>query len=451
MLWSKSGQISTKNSKKSVKTELKLNQTVQKLKNPKIIADFSIDYPSGRAPRVRFRDPETGRLNNNLKISIFELNRLLSQPLPEISTKNHCEWVVNFAIREGLREKLFSKEKGKKLESILLKNFINTYWDYDNSPYLKKERELRGKEKGRTYCQKAQRTFINNCLPILDEDLRIDEFTPQMMEKIQLSMKENGKSNKTINEATSSIKIPLQEAFRNGIIPENVGEKIRLVKSSTKQKRGILTEEETVKLLTYLKESTTPGTPGRKLYLIVSLAYYGGMRIGEIIALNVDSLPKELLSQGERIPLHISSSYNEREKRVKCTKNGEERDSFPIPSEIINELIGYHPTNKSGFLFTSPRDPEKPWRPTEVSKVYSPTVEKVLGITSKEREERGIVFHSLRHETATLMIANGVDINLVQKGMGHKTREMTEHYSDHETEEGKKRFNKETEGVIKYI
>ena len=449
MLWSKSGQNSTTNSKNRQKTELKLNQRVQKLKNPKIITDFSIDYPSGRAPRVRFRDPETGRLNNNLKISIFELNRLLSQPLPEISTKNHCEWIVNFAIREGLREKLFSKDKGKKLESILLKDFINTYWDYDNSPYLKKERELRGKERGIRYCQKAQRTFINNCLPVIGEGVKLDEFTPQMMEKIQFSMKENGKANKTINEATSAIKIPLQEAFRDGIIPENVGEKIRLVKSSTKQKRGILTEEETVKLLTYLKESTTPGTPGRKLYLIVSLAYYGGMRIGEIIALKADKLPKEKLSQGERIPLHIDSSYNETEKRVKCTKNGEERDSFPIPSEIINELIEYHPTNESGFLFTSPRDPEKPWRPTEVSKAYSPTIEKVLGISKEERKDRGLCFHSLRHETATIMIAKGVDINLVQKGMGHKTREMTEHYSDHETEEGKKRFLEATKDVIK--
>ena len=433
---------------------LRIEQNNRQLQTPTKFTEFFIDYPKNgiqgkkkRNPIVHYRDPKRRIFLDTGRISVVSLNKLLSTPLNTISTTSDCEMVALLGIQQGLRDKLFSREreKGKKLETVLLKDFILKYWDFDNSPYLKRDTELRGKSKGETYCKKAQRTFINNCLPIIGEDLRIDEFTPQLMEKIQLSMKENGKSNKTINEATSSIKIALGEAFRSGIISENIGDRIRLVKNSIKKERGILTEEEARKLLTYLKESTTPGTPGRKLYLITAIAYYGGLRAGEILSLKADSL------RVEKNIIHVATSYNEREKRIKSTKNGEERESFPLPSQLMEELVEYSKLNEGGFLFPSPWDSERPWRETELSKAFSPTVETALGISKKEREERGIVFHSLRHGTATMMIAKGVDISLVKEGMGHKTRAMTEHYSKHETEEGTNRFIKATEGKIEYI
>ena len=45
------------------------------------INDYYIDYPKNRSPRVRFRDPKTGKFLNNIRISIYELNSLLSSPI----------------------------------------------------------------------------------------------------------------------------------------------------------------------------------------------------------------------------------------------------------------------------------------------------------------------------------------------------------------------------------
>ncbi len=399
--------------------------------------DYFIQYPKNRGPIIHYRDPQTRKYDTSKgRISVASLNKLLKNPLRTISTEAEYNIVAYMGMNEGIREKLF--EKGGKIKTPLLKDFIMEYWDYEKSPYLKKERELRGHEKGPSYCKKAQRDFQNHCLSILG-DIRIDEFTPRMMEDIQLSMREKEYSSKMINEITSSIKIPLTEAFKSGIVKENIGEKIRLVKNSTKRKRDILTTEETKIVMAYLKEG-----PDRKLYLMAALALYGAMRVGEIAALKAEALDVSYNI------VRIEVSYNEKEKRIKSTKNGEARNSFPIPPEVMEEVIEFSKLNEGSFIFPSPRDSSKPWRPTEVSKAFSPTLEKALGITKEEREERGLAFHSLRHEACTRMIENGVDINLVQKGMGHKTRAMTEHYSNHETEEGKKKFIEATKGIIQY-
>ncbi|MGD0728322.1 MAG: tyrosine-type recombinase/integrase [Spirochaetia bacterium] len=52
-----------------------------------------------------------------------------------------------------------------------------------------------------------------------------------------------------------------------------------------------------------------------------------------------------------------------------------------------------------------------------------------MGITAEEREERRITFHSHRHFLDTLLRTARVPDPLVQRVTGHRTQEMTKHYS----------------------
>lgn len=425
-MWSKSGQNKT-------------------LKNPAKFKDFSIDYPEGRSPRVRFRDPKSGKILNNIKISIFELNKLLSSPLNRIETESDCELIASLGIREGIREKLCSKErkKGEKIESIRLKDFVLQYWDYENSPYLKKERELRGKEKSPDYCKKHIGSYITHCDSILG-DIRIDEFTPRLMEDIQLSMKESGKANKTIQQATDTIRIPLKEAYREGIIKDNVADRISFKCSSNPKERGILTEDESKRLLKHLRDTTLPLTWDRWRYLAFSIGYYTGMREGEILALKAEDLDTT------NNIINVNHSYQFDEKRLKCPKNGDKRYTMPIPPELMKELVEHASLNEGGFIFFGQHDRNKPINGKSVTKTLY-TALKAIGITDEERRKRNIVFHSIRHYVATKLIDEGLSLENVEKALGHKTIAMTKHYSNHETEEGKKKFIEATKGKIQYI
>lgn len=427
-MWSKSGQ---KN---------------KQLKNPTRFNDFSIDYPEGRSPRIRFRDPKSGKFLNNIRISVYELNKLLSSPLNRIETESDCELIASLGVREGIREKLCSKErkKGKKIEAIRLRDFVLQYWDYENSPYLKKERELQGREKSPNYCKKHIGSYNTHCDSILG-DIRIDEFTPRLMEDIQLSMKESGKANKTIQQATDTIRIPLKEAYREGLIKDNVADRISFKGSSNPRERGILTDDESKRLIEHLRDTTRPLTWDRWRYLAFSIGYYTAMREGEILALKAEDL-----DTANNI-INVNHSYQSDEKRLKCPKNGEKRYTMPIPPELMKELAEHSKLNEGGFIFSGQHDRTKPINGKSITKTLY-TALKAIGITDEERRKRNLVFHSItRHYVATKLIDEGVSIETVQKALGHKTIAMTKHYSNHETEEGKKKFIEATKGKIQYI
>ena len=57
-----------------------------------------------------------------------------------------------------------------------------------------------------------------------------------------------------------------------------------------------------------------------------------------------------------------------------------------------------------------------------------------IGINKKERKGRNIVFHSLRHFCATILVQRA-DLQLVMSILGHRTEKMSEHYSAHECQE----------------
>lgn len=109
------------------------------------------------------------------------------------------------------------------------------------------------------------------------------------------------------------------------------------------------------------------------------------------------------------------------------TKNSSSRRSFKIPPELIPLLREYHVWQQerrlrmgdrwedSGRIFTTITG--APMRPDTLSSTFHRWIEK--------SDLPPVHLHSLRHTNATLLIANGTNIQTVSKRLGHSTSSTT--------------------------
>ena len=396
-------------------------------------------------PYIYFKDPITKVKLCNARFSVNKLNQLIKHPVDEI-TEDSISYIGFSIIQEGLLPKLLEsktkKNLRKKKEEPLFSDYILNFWDYENSWYFKRERELKGRNLTESYSKNQGKSFENHCLSLIPEGLKLKDFTVELMETIQFDMREKGLAGRTINEATNSIKKALGEAYKHGDIDIDIASKLTGVKNNTKQ-RGILTEEEGEKLLKYLKTSTTPNTFERWKYLICAIGYYTGMRVGEIEALKDEDLDIE------KNLIHVRHNWSN-VSGLKTTKNGKTRKTFPISPILMKEIREYSKLNKDKiFIFSAKKSNEKPISRNEIDKVFNNALNSI-GISEEKRKERVIVFHSLRHGFVSNALASGVSFDNVEKGVGHLTKSMTEHYT-HETEKAQENYIKATEQSIKYI
>lgn len=396
-------------------------------------------------PYIYFKDPITKVKLCNARFSVNKLNQLIKHSVDEI-TEDSISYIGFSIIQEGLLPKLLEsktkKNLRKKKEEPLFSEYILNFWDYENSWYFKRERELKGRNLTESYSKNQGKSFENHCLSLIPKGLKLKDFTVELMETIQFDMREKGLAGRTINEATNSIKKALGEAYKHGDIDIDIASKLTGVKNDTKQ-RGILTEEEGKKLLKYLKTSTTPNTFERWKYLICAIGYYTGMRVGEIEALKDEDLDIE------KNLIHVRHNWSN-VSGLKTTKNGKTRKTFPISPILMKEIREYSKLNKDKtFIFSAKKSNEKPISRNEIDKVFNNALNSI-GISEEKRKERVIVFHSLRHGFVSNALASGVSFDNVEKGVGHLTKSMTEHYT-HETEKSQENYIKATEQSIKYI
>lgn len=400
-------------------------------------------------PYIWFKDPVTKTRLSRGRFSVEELNQLISHPVERID-ESSIHYIGFSIIQEGLLTKLLEpkakkqpvKEKEVKKEDSLFDEFILNFWDYQNSWYIQRQEYIKGKKPTEMYCNHQLRSYINHCQKYIPKGLKLKEFTVDLMESIQIGMRKEGFSGKTINEATNSISKPLREAYNKGYLKDDIGNKISVVYSDTKE-RGILTEEEGENLLKHLKNTTTPNTFDRWKYLVCAVAYYTGMRQGEILALQ-----KEDLDTKTNI-ICVNHSWN-RKAKLKTPKNGHTRKTFPISPILMNELVEYSEMNsKSSFVFPAKVKENQPIKVCRINEVFNKALNDI-GISEDERKERNIVFHSLRHGFVSLAKSNGISDELVQKGAGHLTKAMTDHYT-HETEKAEEKYIEATKQAIKYV
>jgi integrase len=147
---------------------------------------------------------------------------------------------------------------------------------------------------------------------------------------------------------------------------------------------------------------------------VVYLAAYGGLRAGEIEALQVSRL--NLLAG----TVEVVESLTEVGGRLSVgpTKTGRRR-VVPLPRflcELLGEHVGRYPS-EAGFVFTAAEGGPIRHR-NFMARHYKPAVV-AAGLPTDVR------FHDLRHTCAALLIANGRHMEEIKEHLGHSSIRVT--------------------------
>jgi integrase len=146
--------------------------------------------------------------------------------------------------------------------------------------------------------------------------------------------------------------------------------------------------------------------------LAVLFAGYTGVRFGELAALRVGRL--DLL---RRRALIAESATEIKGGVVFSTPKSHQARSVPIPRFLVDDLSA-HVAGKgpSEFVFGSPRGAVL--RVRNFRRLAFDRAASAIGLD-------GLHPHELRHTAASLAIASGADVKVVQQMLGHKSATMT--------------------------
>lgn len=311
------------------------------------------------------------------------------------------------------RKFIVSAVRPKTKESMLVSDFLSTFWNYEKSPYVKSQ-AAEGKIISVSYCETCRARIKNYWMPALESKL-IGEITADDLKAVLSGENVRSLAPKTINGIISAIAIPMKWAHAEGYTENVCYEGLRRKKAKSKE-RKVLTMEEAGKLFACTEWGSESARLANKI------AMHTGMRAGEIAALRV----KDLRDDG----IHVGSSWC-RYIGMKSCKNGEERDiPIPISDELRRELAEQARTNpfydgEDSFIFYG-KDPRKPTTTKSWGKFLKRALAK-LGYANPEE----ICFHSWRHFFCSRMLDIIPDRRVVMALSGHKTAAMLEHYGKH--------------------
>lgn len=313
-------------------------------------------------------------------------------------------------------------------QSKPIEDFLEEFWNYDKSHYVR-EKKLRGQSIHRDYCVALMTRLRTYWYPLL-EGKSVGEITRDDIYQIFTHDSVSKLVPKTINSIVSAITIPMKWAYFHGLTNNNCYDGI-LKCSAKSKKREVLTLEQALSVFCTEWENDTAR-------LANMLAFYTGMRQGEIAALRMEDIGTD------RIYIrHFCSKY----EGLKETKTNECRE-IKIPSQLRDMLLmqanmNPHGEGIKGFVFYG-LNPEHPTDPKNWLKYLHRALKNIGYSNPKE-----ICFHAWRHLWCSRVCDLISDKRVVMTGSGHKTEFMLDHCAEHlETEHALETLEKAQEQIF---
>ena len=296
-------------------------------------------------------------------------------------------------------------------KSIPLLAFLEAFWNYETSPYIR-EKLLKGQTIHKEYCDAHISRIKKYWTPLL-KDKTVGELTRDDVNCIFSDSAVAKLAPKTINNIVSSLTIPMKYAYLNKFTVNNCYDGIIKVAKKTK-KRDVLTMEQALELF------TTGTWENDTAKLANMLAFYTGMRQGEIAALRVMDIGLDRI--------YIRHSWSKYEG-LKETKTDECREIL-IPPLLREDLLNqarFNPHNEGlkNFIFFG----LKPSQPTDPGN-WRKYLHRALASIGYP-DPKSICFHAWRHLWCSRVSDIETDKRVVMAGSGHKTEFMLDHYAEH--------------------
>lgn len=289
-----------------------------------------------------------------------------------------------------------AKRKTEEAAKAAKEREKQTFGEVFHEHYMPNQRQNKGKES----CDKEEGFFRNWMTGILD-DLPLKDISGFTLERLKKKMQDAGKSPKTINYCLGTVRQVFNFATRHGLYQGT--NPVSLVKKPKADNRRMrfLSKTEADMLLDALAERST------ELRDIAMLSLHCGLRAGEIFSLRWGDVDLE------RNMLMLTD-----------TKNGETRAAFL--TEATREMLECRERGAKDELVFPDRRNGRQRR--EISNVFQEVADKLFNEGVEDRRFR-VVFHTLRHSFASLLVENGVPIFAVKELLGHKTLAMATRYS----------------------
>ena len=324
------------------------------------------------------------------------------------TSKGAARTYVDQLIREGR----FSTNKDKTFGE-----YSDGWWIWEKCIYIKTTLATGGNI-SRDYADIARGYLRKHIIPTFNK-MKLTEIQARHIEEWRMKLLEDrGLSAKTVNNVYAVLRKMLNEAERLDYIQANPTRKIKPLHEKSTEK-SFLTIPEIKKLFNEdLWDNNT--------YFIVNiLAAFTGIRLGEAVALHSEQVYENYIS--------IIYSYS-RKYGLKETKTKDKRH-IPIPSMTSDYLQELKKSIPRGFIFSSNGGVTPVYYRSVTDGLYKALAK--IGISDEERRRRNITFHSWRHFFNSFLRSRGIADNKIQKLTGHKTQEMTEHYTHFQPEDFK--------------
>ena len=299
-------------------------------------------------------------------------------------------------------------------------------------------------------------------------NMKVSKITALHIQSVVNSMSERGLSPGTVRRDFAVLSGILQKAYKWGIVEENVARRCELPKYKKKPIRFWNSDQARTFLkaltLTYHHECKGQerllGSSG-KVYTVrkydreytiarvwrefFSLELHTGMRRGELCGLRWCDVDFE----NKTVSINQVISKRAKGVIVKEPKTESSARTISVSADVINSLRSWKKEQMAdsmkfgnlwegkrgeeydqNYVFTSPDYPGRPLYPDSVGNKFH-------AIIREYNEQYGgdlpdINFHGVRHTSATLLIAEGVDVVEVSHRLGHSRTSTTEDVYAHQ-------------------
>lgn len=214
-----------------------------------------------------------------------------------------------------------------------------------------------------------------------------------------------GKSASTISRSLASIRSFYQYLLNNGIVKEDPTVELHAPKQE-KKLPNILTPKE-VEIL--LNQPSTDNSKGIRDRAMLELLYAAGVRVSELIALNIDDINLEM-------------GY------INCSKDAVSERVIPIGKMAVDVLSVFIDEYRESFI----RDNNECslFVNHHGRRLTRQGFWKIIkSYTKKANINKKITPQTLRHSFAAHLIQNGADLKSVQEMLGHSDISTTQVYT----------------------
>ncbi len=363
-------------------------------------------------------------------------------PDPNKTEKQNQKALERFAIDFEDKVKSGKYLKGEKM----------TYQEY-SALWLSEYAE---KQMKRTFIERCENSLNNIILPAIGH-LRLSEIQPLHLTKLYSELAEhgytqNGKqkpySARTIKRIHQIISSNLNTAVYWQLIESNPCQRVKPPKVekqadvkhfTLEQTQAFLNQLDTPYTVAHWGRTKKDGSESKKHYetkeiplqfkALFHLAIFGGFRRRELIALTWDDID----FQSHTVTVTKASARTKDGIITKAPKTFSSNRTVTLPAHTINLIRKYKAEQQryrlslgtywkgSNYLFI--QDDGKQMDISTPNKVFK----KVIRIYNETHEDKlpEITLHGLRHTSATLLIAQNVDVKTVSSRLGHSETSTT--------------------------